>query len=159
MLSAGGRCLENVYYLRSKQELLKFAGMAQFPGADALAKGLRGQGEAGVPQVHRISRTVIAKTLALLPVKRIMLDIDATAILNNKAGAQWTCLGRRGFMPVIGTVAKSAQVIAVEFSAGNVPPNYDNGGFIDTCRAQLPAGIELKRVRSMGLLKKYRHQG
>ena len=80
-------------------------------------------------------------------VKRITLDIDATAILNNKAAARWTYLGQRGFMPIIGTVAESGQVIAVEFRAGNVPPNYDNGGFINTCQAQLPAGVELKRVR------------
>ena len=51
-------------------------------------------------------------------------------------------------MPIIGTVAESGQVIAVEFRAGNVPLNYDNGGFIKTCQAQLPAGVELKRARS-----------
>ena len=51
-------------------------------------------------------------------------------------------------MPIIGTIAESSQVIAVEFRAGNVPLNYDNGGFIKTCQAQLPNGVELKRVRS-----------
>ena len=100
-----------------------------------------------MPLIHQLSRTVIAKALELLRVKRITLDIDATAILNNKATARWTYLGQRGFMPIIGTVAESGQVIAVEFRAGNVPPNYDNGGFINTCQAQLPAGVELKRVR------------
>ena len=148
MLNEGGKCLEDVYHLHSEHELLKFAGMAQVPGADTLARWLRGNGEAGVPQVHQLSRTVIAKTLDLLRVKRITLDIDATAILNNKAGAQWTYLGQRGFMPIIGTVAESGQVIAIEFRAGNVPPNYDNEGFIKTCQAQLPAGAELRRVRS-----------
>ena len=147
MLNEGGKCLEDVYHLHTEHELLKFAGMAQVPGADTLARWLHRHGEAGVPQVHQLSRTVIAKTLDLLRVKRITLDIDATAILNNKADAQWTYLGQRGFMPIIGTVAESGQVIAVEFRCGNVPPNYNNGGFIDTCQAQLPAGIELKRVR------------
>ena len=106
MLNEGGKCLENVYHLRSEQELLKFAGMVPVPGVDTLARWLCGQSEAGVPQVHQLSRTVIAKTLILLSVKRIMLDRDATAILNNKAGAQWTYLGWRGFMPIIGTVAE-----------------------------------------------------
>ena len=148
MLNEGGKCLEDVYHLHNEHELLKFAGMAQVPGADTLARWLRGNGEAGVPQVHQLSRTVIAKTLELLRVKHLTLDIDTTAILNNKADAQWTYLGRRGFMPIIGTVAESGHVIAVEFHAGNVPPNYDNGGFINTCQAQLPTGIELRRVRS-----------
>ena len=94
MLNEGGKCLEAVYHLHSEHELLKFAGMAQVPGADTLARWLRSNGEVGVPQVHQLSRTVIAKTLALLQVKRITLDIDATAILNNKAGAQWIYLGR-----------------------------------------------------------------
>ena len=148
MLNEGGKCLEDVYHLHDEHELLKFAGMAQVPGADTMARWLHGQGEAGVPLIHQLSRTVIAKALDLLRVKRITLDIDATAILNNKAAARWTYLGQRGFMPIIGTVAESGQVIAVEFRAGNVPPNYDNGGFIKTCQAQLPAGVELKRVRS-----------
>ena len=102
MLNEGGKCLEDVYHLHNEQELLKFAGLVAVPGADTLARWLHGNGEAGVPLVHQLSRTVIAKTLALLRVKRITLDIDATAILNNKAGAQWTYLGRRGFMPIIG---------------------------------------------------------
>ena len=148
MLNEGGKCLEDVYHLHTEHELLKFAGMAQVPGADTLARWLHRHGKAGVPQVHQLSRTVIAKALDLLWVKRITLDIDATAILNNKADAQWTYLEQRGFMPIIGTVAESGQVIAVEFRAGNVPPNYDNEGFIKTCQAQLPAGAELRRVRA-----------
>ena len=135
MLNEGGKCLEDVYHLHSEHELLKFAGMAQVPGADTLARWLRSDGEAGAPQVHQLSRTVIAKILELLRVKRVTLDIDATTILNNKAGAQWTYLERRSFMPIIGTVAESGQAIAVDFRAGNVPPNYDNGGFVKTCQA------------------------
>ena len=90
MLNEGGKCLEDVYHLHSEHELLKFA---EVPGADTLAQWLHGNGEAGVAQVRQLSRTVITKTLELLRVKRITLDIDATAILNNKAGAQWTYLG------------------------------------------------------------------
>ena len=135
MLNEGGKCLEDVYHLHTEHELLKFAGLVAVPGADTLARWLRGQGEGGVPLVHQLSRTVIAKTLDLLRVKRVTLDIDATTILNNKAGAQWTYLERRSFMPIIGTVAESGQAIAVDFRAGNVPPNYDNGGFVKTCQA------------------------
>ena len=148
MLNDGGKCLEDIYHLHSEHELLKFAGMKQVPGADTLARWLHRHGEAGVPQVHQLSRMVIAKALKLLRVKRITLDIDATAILNNKSVAQRTYLGRRGFMPIIGTVAESGQVIAIEFRAGNVPPNYDNAGFIKTCQAQLPADVELRWTRS-----------
>ena len=51
-------------------------------------------------------------------------------------------------MPIIGTVAESGQVIAVDFRVGTVSLNYDNGGGIKTCQAQLLADIELRRVRS-----------
>ena len=110
MLNEGGKCLEDAYYLHSERESLKFVGIEQVSGADTLTRWLRRHGKVGVPLIHQLSCTVIAKTLELLRVKRITLDIDATAILNNKAGAQWIYLGRRGFMPIIGTVAESGQV-------------------------------------------------
>ena len=112
-----------------------------------MARWLHRHGEAEVPLIHQISREVIAKTLGSSRVKRTTLDIDATAILNNKAEAQWTYLKQRGFMSIIGTIAESGQVIAVEFRDGNVPPYYGNAGLIKTCQAQLPDGVKLRRVR------------
>ncbi len=104
-----------------------------------MARWLHRHGEAEVPLIHQISREVIAKTLGSSRVKR--------TTLNNKAEAQWTYLKQRGFMSIIGTIAESGQVIAVEFRDGNVPPYYGNAGLIKTCQAQLPDGVKLRRVR------------
>ena len=149
MLNEGASCLEDVYHLHTEAELLKLLGIQELPGADTLARWLHRHGEAGVPLVGEISRRVIAETLKLLRVDRVTLDIDATAILNNKSGAMWTYLKHRGYMPIIGIIAQSGQVIAAEFRDGNVPPNFDNVGFIKQCQDQLlAAGIVVGRVRS-----------
>ena len=68
-------------------------------------------------------------------------------ILTDKAGAKWTRFKQRGFVLMVGTIAETGQVIAVELRHGNVAPNFDNLGFIKTCQALLPSGVILTRVR------------
>ena len=48
---------------------------------------------------------------------------------------------------MVGTLAATGQVIAVELRDGYVSPNTDNVGFIEMCRKLLPIGTTLRRVR------------
>ena len=147
MLNEGARCLEDVCHLHTESLLLKLGGINKIPGADTLARWLKRHGQAGAGLVHQLNRTVIAKTMRLWKVKRVTLDIDATVILTDKAGAKWTRFKQRGFMLMVGTIAETGQVIAVELRHGNVAPSFDNIGFIKTCQALLPSGVILTRVR------------
>ena len=148
MLNEGAECLEDVSHLRFEKESLRLAGIKQIPKADTLAKWLHHHGEAGVPLVHQLSLTVIAETLKSLKVKRPTLDINTTVILAKRPYEEWGDLEYCDLMPIIGTIAESGQVIAVESQDKDAPLNYDGAGFIKACQAQLPDGVELGRVRS-----------
>ena len=67
------------------------------------------------------------------------LDMDATAaVLCGKKHARRTYLGARGYMPMVGHIAETGQVVASDFRRGNRPPNFDNLGFIRRCMRALP---------------------
>ncbi len=75
------------------------------------------------------------------------LDLDATAALCGKRPARRTCLGQRGWMPMVGRIAATGPVAASDFRRGNRPPNDDNSGFIKRCIRALPPGVKVTRVR------------
>ena len=55
---------------------------------------------------------------ALHRCKKVTLDIDATELVAHKAEAQWTYNKKKGFMPMVGHIAETGQVVAVEFPPG-----------------------------------------
>ncbi len=59
---------------------------------------------------------------ALHRCKKVTLDIDATEIVAHKAEAQWTYNKNKGFMPMVGHIAETGQVVAVDFRKGNYRP-------------------------------------
>jgi hypothetical protein len=44
----------------------------------------------------------------------------------DKADAQWTYKGNKSYMPMVGHIAQTGQIVATDFRAGNVSPNTDN---------------------------------
>lgn len=84
---------------------------------------------------------------ALHKCKGVTLDIDASEIVANKANAQWTYNKNRGFMPMVGHIAETDQIVACDFRAGNPSPNSQNLEFIKQCEAGLPAGVNVKALR------------
>jgi len=87
---------------------------------------------------------------ALHQCKKVTLDIDATEIVAHKADAQWTYNKNKGFMPMVGHIAQTGQIVAVDFRKGNVPPAQDNLAFIKQCEQSLPAGYTLDALRIDG---------
>ncbi|MCP3667410.1 MAG: transposase [Gammaproteobacteria bacterium] len=84
---------------------------------------------------------------ALYRRKNVTLDIDATEIVAHKMDAQWIYNKNRGFMQMIGHIAKTGQVVAVDFRNGNVPLAQDNQAFIKQCEQSLPEGCTLNALR------------
>ena len=76
-----------------------------------------------------------------------MLYIDATEIVADKADAAWTHNKNKGFMPMVGHIAETGQVVAVDFRQGNGPPAQVNLVFIQQCQQSLPAGCTVKTLR------------
>lgn len=74
---------------------------------------------------------------ALHHCNKVTLDIDATEVVSNKTSAEWTYKNNKGFMPMVGHIAQTGQIVAVDFRQGNVPPNKDNLAFIKQCHTNL----------------------
>ena len=84
---------------------------------------------------------------ALHRCKKVTLDIDATEIIAHKAQAQWTDNKRKGFMPMVGHIAETGQIVDVDFRQGTVPPAQDNLAFIKQCQQSLPEGCAVGALR------------
>jgi hypothetical protein len=79
--------------------------------------------------------------------KAITLDIDAPEIIAGKAEARWTYKHNRGYMPMVGHIAETGQVVACDFRPGNTPPAKDNLKFIRQCEDSLPVGCYVQNLR------------
>ena len=147
MLHEGARCLEDVRHIRADRALRKLLGLRRLPSADMLGDWLRrlGQDEVGIEALVEINRRLVALTLR--GCTEVTLDIDATPALAAKRTAQRTYLGEKGYMPMLGHISETGQVVGCAFRAGNVPPAEDNAGFIKTCVAGLVAGVRVTRLR------------
>ncbi|MFT5261179.1 MAG: hypothetical protein ACI810_002941 [Gammaproteobacteria bacterium] len=93
----------------------------------------------------KVNQTLLQS--ALHPCKKVTLGIDATEIVAYKAEAQWTDNKNKGFMPMVGDIAQTGQVVAVDFRKGNVPPAQNNVAFIKQCEQSLPVGCTLNSLR------------
>ena len=148
MLHEGARCLEDVRHIRRDQALRKLLGLRRLPGADMLGDWLRrlGKDEVGIQALVEVNRRLLALTLR--GCMEVTLDIDATPVLCDKREAQWTYLGEKGYMPMLGHIGETGQAAGCAFREGSVPPAADNLGFIKTCAAGLPAGVSVKHLRA-----------
>lgn len=141
-LHAGADNLSDLSILTNDMALMKLLGFARTPKPSAFGKWLKKNGKSLL--LNKLHSYLIE--LSLGNCKKVTLDIDATYILSFNKNALYGYIGK-GYMPMIGTIAETSQVIAVDFREGNVPPSKDNHEFIKSCRANLPKGITLGGVR------------
>ena len=147
MQHEGGFHLDDVRYLREDKALRTVLGLEKIPQAVSLGNWLRRTGKH--PQwraaLTRVNQTILQSTLHKR--KAITLDIDATEIIAGKADALWTYKSNRGYMPMVGHIAETGQIVACDFRQGNTPPAKDNLNFIRQCQQSLPEGCHVKRLR------------
>ncbi|MCP4060548.1 MAG: IS1380 family transposase, partial [Pseudoalteromonas sp.] len=147
MQHEGGFHLDDVRYLQEDAALRTVLGLEKIPQAVSLGNWLRRMGNH--PQwrtaLTRVNQTVLQSTLHKR--KAITLDIDATEIIAGKADANWTYKSNRGYMPMVGHIAETGQVVACDFRQGNTSPAKDNLKFIHQCQNSLPEGCYVKHLR------------
>lgn len=149
MLHGGGRSLEDARTLRADAGLLELLGIGAVPSSDALGDWLRRMGAgAGLAGLARVQRRLLRRALAKGERRTHTLDIDATQIVAEKAGARRTYKGEVGYMPIVGHLAETGLIVGEEFRAGNVAPAAGNLEFVRHCEAQLPAGHCIGALRA-----------
>jgi len=147
MQHEGSFHLDDVRFLHEESALLSVMGMKKIPKASALGDWLRRTGQH--PTVYGAWKAVNQSLLkaALHHKKSITLDIDATEIIANKREAQWTYKKNRGYMPMVGHIAETGQIVACDFREGNESPAKENLEFIQHCQDNLPNGVHIKKLR------------
>jgi hypothetical protein len=147
MQHEGGFHLDDIRHLKEDKALRTVLGLKKLPAATTLGEWLRRTSK--LPQIPN-SWVKVNKALlrsALYHRKKVTLDIDATEIVAHKASAQWTYKNNKGFMPMVGHIAETGQIVAVDFRQGNVPPAQDNLAFIQQCQRSLPEGCTISALR------------
>ena len=130
--------LDDVRHLKEDNALRTVLGLKNIPSATTIGDWLR---RTSKHQSINMAWEAVNKRLlksALHNCKHITLDIDATEIIANKADAQWTYKSNQGYMPMVGHIAQTGQVVACDFRDGNQSPNSENLEFIIQCQKALP---------------------
>ncbi|MDC9714359.1 MAG: transposase [Gammaproteobacteria bacterium] len=125
----GGQCLDDTSHI-AKDKALCLLLKQKIPTPQAIGTWLRrlGKGNQGIKALQEVNKTVLKTTLNNC--KNITLDIDASEVIANKIKAQWTYKKHKGYMPMVGHIAQTGQIVATDFRAGNISPNTDNLDFI-----------------------------
>ena len=147
MQHEGSFHLDDVRHLQDDDALRTVLDIDKLPQATTLGDWLRRMGSQ--PQIQdawvKVNKALLKS--ALHRRKKVTLDIDATEIIAHKSEAQWTYNKNKGFMPMVGHIAETGQVVAVDFRHGNVPPALDNLAFIQQCQQSLPKGCTVNALR------------
>ena len=139
--------LDHVRHLHQDQALRTLPGLQDIPRATTLGDWLRRTGgNADTQQAwQRVNQSVLQT--ALHHCKNVTLDIDATEIISHKSDPKWTYQKHKGFMPMVGHITQTGQVLSVDFREGNVAPATGNLAFIKQCQSALPDGCRVRQLR------------
>ena len=147
MQHEGSFHLDDIRHLQEDEALRTVLNLDKLPSATTLGDWLRRMSK--VPSIEdawvAVNQAVLQS--ALHRCKEVTLDIDATEIIADKTSAQWTYNKNKGFMPMVGHIAQTGQIVAADFREGNVPPVQDNLAFIRQCQQSLPEGCILNALR------------
>lgn len=147
MQHEGSFHLDDVRHLQNDEALRHVLGLSRLPSATTLGDWLRRTGSHSRVGDAWVSVNRALLQSALHRCERVTLDIDATQVVANKSSADWTYRKTKGFMPMVGHIAQTGQVVGVDFRRGNVPPNKDNLAFIKQCQRALPVGVTVGALR------------
>lgn len=147
MQHEGSFHLDDIRHLHDDEALRMVFDIRKLPSATTLGDWLRRMGKQ--PQIQdawmKVNQALLQS--ALHHCKKVTLDIDATEIVAHKTDAEWTYNKNKGFMPMVGHIAETGQIVSIDFRKGNVPPAQENLEFIKQCQRSLPAGCTLKALR------------
>ena len=147
MQHEGSVHLDDSRHLQDDEALRTLLNLTHIPKATTLGNRLRRMGNQ--PQIQaarsRVNQAVLQS--ALHRCKKVTLDIDATEIIAHKAEAQWTYNKNKGYMPMVGHIAETGQIVATDFRPGNASPARENLEFIKYCQQALPKDCVIHALR------------
>ncbi|MDY0270778.1 IS1380 family transposase [Trichloromonas sp.] len=130
-----------------------FRYLAAFHDEEQEQKRLGGTAFIPAPNAHlqalgRVNRDFIAFVQSRSVQREATLDMDATLVGSEKAGALWCYDGYRAYQPFNVYWAQQELVVHSEFRDGNVPAGHQQLRLLQETLEQLPEGVEKVQVRS-----------
>jgi hypothetical protein len=147
MQHEGSFHLDDVRHLSDDSALRTVLDLKNVPQASTLGAWLRKMGDKKDSFTALVEVNKVLLKSALHKHKGVTLDIDATEIISNKTDAEWTYKSNKGFMPMVGHIAETGQVVACDFRAGNAAPARENFEFIQQCERSLPNECFVQSLR------------
>jgi hypothetical protein len=153
MLQGGGKSLEDLRELRNEDGLMKLLGRDEIPEPDTVGDWLRRMGDPkggqiGLTGSGRVRDKINERILKRDGVTKYTLDADATEIVGEKADAQFTYKGNKGYMPMLGFLYETAVCLYDEFREGNVAPASGQKEFYLECKRRIPEGKRIGYYRA-----------
>lgn len=146
MMHEGSFQLDHVANIAEDKALCTLLGLENIPKPSTLGGWLRRMGEMQfIKYWHEVNK--VALKAALHHCKAVTLDIDATEIIAHKSSAKWTYKNNKGFMPIVGHIAETGQIVSCDFRHGNASPAKNNLEFIQQCQQALPDDCHVKALR------------
>lgn len=148
MLHGGGRSLEDLRMLSNDDGLKPLLGMV-VPSPDATGNWLRRMGSgSGLADLNIVKNKQLKWAMKREKQKGYTLDIDASQVVAEKREAHYTYKGEKGYMPMVGHLAENGLIVHEEFREGNEAPASRNREFIKACKANMPKGKHVARLRA-----------
>lgn len=147
MQHEGSFHLDDVRHLNDDDALRTILELDKIPQASTLGEWLRKTSDKkkSFSAWHEVNKAVLKTTLHQC--RKITLDIDATEIIAHKSSAKWTYKKNKGYMPMVGHIAQTGQVLSVDFREGNAAPSKENLEFIKQCQKALPSDCTIDQLR------------
>lgn len=152
MLQGGGRSLEDLRELREEEGLMELIGRDEIAEPDTVGDWLRRMGDPksgqlGLEGLDRVRDRINERVLKRDGVEQYTLDADATEIVGEKADAQFTYHGDKGYMPMLGFLYESGVCLLDEFREGNVAPGFGQKEFYLHCKERMAPGKRIGYYR------------
>ena len=150
MLQGGGTDLEGIGGIGRDKALCTAAQLQRVPASTTLGDWLRrcGASRWAMRGLQQVQRELTGTRLNAQKRSDFTLDIDATIIPADKADATKAYEGTRGYHPMLGFLFENRWLLADQFRTGSASPAGGLVEFIGHCRAQMPKGKRIARLRS-----------
>ena len=127
LLTLGGQTLSDLRDLEREKSLLGLLDQTVIPDEDTVGQWLRRMGDpektqTGLVGLGEVRDEITREILSRDGVKDYTLDLDASFILSGKAGAQYSYLKEKGYMPMLAALYENGLFVDDEFREGNVSP-------------------------------------
>jgi hypothetical protein len=153
MLQGGGKALEDLRELKNEEGLMELIGRDKIPEPDSAGDWLRrmgdpNSGEPGLKGLDWVRDKINERILRRDGIQEYTLDADAMEIVGEKADAQFTYKGNKGYMPVAGFLYETPVCVYDEFREGNVAPAFGQKEFYLQCKQRMPRGKKIRYYRA-----------